>query len=110
MMKVNNIRVVEAAAEPGAPIRPRVSVNVVSGAAAGSALGLVFAWVREQLDNSLKTPDDLEQRLGVTFLGLLPEIEDGRQVSLRAPAASEAAQIRLPTSRSHRSSSSTTAL
>jgi capsular exopolysaccharide synthesis family protein len=76
MMKVNNVRVVEAAAEPGEPISPRVSVNVLIGAGLGLLLGLAFAWGREQLDTSLKTPDDLEQRLGVTFLGLLPQIDD----------------------------------
>jgi capsular exopolysaccharide synthesis family protein len=38
-------------------------------------LGIAAAWASEQLDSSLKTPDDVEQWLGVTFLGLLPEYE-----------------------------------
>jgi capsular exopolysaccharide synthesis family protein len=89
MMKVNNVRIVEAAAEPGEPISPRVSLNVLGGAGLGLLLGLAFAWGREQLDTSLKTPDDLEQRLGVTFLGLLPQIDDsdGPRYGRRKPGS-----------------------
>jgi capsular exopolysaccharide synthesis family protein len=35
-------------------------------------VGLALVWLREQLDSSLKTPDDIEGTLGVTFMGLLP--------------------------------------
>jgi capsular exopolysaccharide synthesis family protein len=76
MMRVNNIRVVDLASEPKAPIRPRTLVNLGLGILGGLLLGVALGWGREQLDNSLKTPDDLEQRLGVTFLGLLPEMAE----------------------------------
>ncbi|MDP9148509.1 MAG: polysaccharide biosynthesis tyrosine autokinase [Myxococcota bacterium] len=75
MMKVNNVRVVDSATEPKGPIRPNVSVNVGMGIFVGLLLGVGLAWLRQQLDNSVKTPDDLEQKLGVTFLGLLPELQ-----------------------------------
>jgi uncharacterized protein involved in exopolysaccharide biosynthesis len=80
MMRVNNIRVVDVATEPGGSIRPRVSANVGIGVALGLLLGLAFAWVRQQLDSSVKSPDDLEQKLGLSFLGLL-------RVSPTAPPA-----------------------
>lgn len=76
MMKVNNVRVVDNASEPRSPIRPRVMVNTLIGLLLGLLLGVTFAWTREYLDNSLKTPDDLERELGTTFLGLLPEFEE----------------------------------
>lgn len=76
MMNTNNIRLIDAATEPKAPIYPRVSVNVGIALLIGLGLGLAVALLREQLDNSLKTPEDVEQRLGFTFLGLLPELED----------------------------------
>ncbi len=75
MMKVNNVRIVDSAAEPKGPIRPNVSVNVGMGLFVGLLLGVGLAWLRQQLDSSVKTPDDLEQKLGVTFLGLLPELQ-----------------------------------
>jgi capsular exopolysaccharide synthesis family protein len=76
MMKVNNIRVVDLANEPKSHVRPRASVNTMLSMLAGLVLGIALAWIREQLDSSLKTPDELEERLGVTFLGLLPELEE----------------------------------
>lgn len=76
MMNTNNIRIVDLATEPKAPISPRVLVNVGVALLVGLLLGLGLAVLREQLDNTLKTPEDVEQRLDVTFLGLLPEIAD----------------------------------
>lgn len=76
MMRVNNIRVVDAAVEPKLPARPRTLLNALLGLFVGLLCGLGFAWLREQLDSSLKTPDDVERNLRLTFLGLLPEMAD----------------------------------
>jgi capsular exopolysaccharide synthesis family protein len=75
MMRVNNIRVVDVAVEPHAPIRPRVATNLAIGSFLGVLLGVALAWLLERLDSSVKTPEDLEHKLGVVFLGILPEIE-----------------------------------
>ena len=94
MMRVNNIRVVDPAVESDQPVRPFVLMNVTIGAFLGVLLGVLLAWVREQLDSSIKTPDDLEQKLGITFLGLLPEIEGekGERKRRRRVRAGDSAQ------------------
>ncbi len=74
MMRANNLRIVETATVPGAPISPRVGVNVTLGILAGLLLGIGLPLLREQLDSSVKTPADVEEKLGATFLGLLPEL------------------------------------
>jgi capsular exopolysaccharide synthesis family protein len=76
MMRTNNLRIVEAAVAGAVPIRPRTGVNFAVGLIAGFLLGFAIAWLREQLDSSIKTPDDIEHKLGLTFLGLLPAVED----------------------------------
>ena len=78
MMRVNNIHLIEPATTPGAPIRPRTTVNVMMAMAAGLLLGVALIWLRETLDSSLKTPEDVESTLGVTFLGLLPALDAER--------------------------------
>jgi polysaccharide biosynthesis transport protein len=98
MLRSNNLRVVETAAVPGVPIRPRISANVAAGLACGLALGLALAWLRELLDTSVKTPDDLEQKLGVVFLGLLPEIEESAPKKGSRRRKSEVEQVALPVS------------
>lgn len=76
MMNVNNVRIVDAPSEPKVPIRPKVPNNVGIGFAIGLAIGLALVFLREQLDNTVKTPEDLEERLGLTFLGLLPVLDE----------------------------------
>lgn len=74
MMRSNNLRIVETATMPGGPIYPRVSANVAIGLVLGFLVGLALPIIREQLDSSLKTPNDIESKLDTTFLGLLPEL------------------------------------
>ncbi len=74
MMRANNIHVVDWAPEPRGAIRPVLSLNIAMGVVAGLVLGLLLAWLREQLDSTLKMPEDVEAKLGTTFLGLLPQI------------------------------------
>ncbi|HVJ94136.1 MAG TPA: polysaccharide biosynthesis tyrosine autokinase [Labilithrix sp.] len=76
MMNTNNIRLIDTPVEPKVPISPRVPMNVGIGFLTGLMLGIALALLREALDNTVKTPDDLEKRLNVTFLGLLPEIAE----------------------------------
>jgi len=93
MMNTNNIRMVDIATEPKDPIAPRVSVNVAVSLLAALILGVVLAALREQLDNTLKTPEDVEQKLQATFLGLLPEIADDDQPGVKKPGRKRARRL-----------------
>jgi capsular exopolysaccharide synthesis family protein len=77
MMRGNNIRVLDRPLLPRSPVRPRVPVNVALGALCGLGLGIAAALGRGLLDRTVKTPDDLEQALGLAFLGLVPKIGQG---------------------------------
>lgn len=98
MMKANNIRVVDFPLQPATPIRPRTVINTALALLGGLAMGLLLAWIRDRLDSTIKTPDELEEKLGVTFLGLFPEIDDndpatyGRRRRRRAEAKPAAAE------------------
>lgn len=74
MMRVNNLRIPDPPLVQRKPIRPRVPLNLLVGMLAGVGLGVAAALGRAMLDRTLKTPDDVEQELGLAFLGLLPEI------------------------------------
>ncbi len=73
MMRANNVRQVDPALEPQIPIRPHPVVNFLIALGAGLLIGVLVAWTRVQLDSSIKVPDDVEEKLGLTFIGLLPE-------------------------------------
>ncbi len=99
MMNFNNVRVVDDATEPKAPVRPNVPMNVAAGAAAGLFLGILAALAREWSDRSIKTPADVEAHLGVPCIGLLPEISSstrpryGRSSRRRSPTRAEVAGL-----------------
>ncbi|MFO0675018.1 MAG: polysaccharide biosynthesis tyrosine autokinase [Polyangiaceae bacterium] len=72
-VKVNNVHVVDSASTPKSPIRPSTNTNLLTGGLFGLIVGLAIALGRAQLDASIKTPDEIETKLEVPFLGLLPE-------------------------------------
>lgn len=100
MMNTNNIRLVDGATEPKSPIRPKVLTITGMGSLIGLVAGLVLMFLRDQADRTIKTPEDIEQRLGVAFLGLLPDVENEggtagtptknkRRVKVRRPVTEE---------------------
>jgi len=94
MLRVNNIRVVDRPLVPKRPVSPNVPLNLAGGLAFGLALGLSFAVAREQLDRSLRSPEDIERELGLSFLGLLPQVglgpaEEGTYRSRRRQKAAK---------------------
>ncbi|MFT3775558.1 MAG: polysaccharide biosynthesis tyrosine autokinase [Minicystis sp.] len=80
MLRVNNIRVIDHALRPGGPVRPQVPFNIGVGVFFGILLGLAAALGRAVIDRTVKTPDDVEKEVGITFIGLLPEIDDERKL------------------------------
>ena len=80
-MRTNNVRVLERAIVPGAPIRPKPIQNLMLGLLLGLGTGVALAFAIEALDNTLKTQADVEQFLGVPVLGLVPVIGTAQEPS-----------------------------
>ncbi|MCC6644795.1 MAG: polysaccharide biosynthesis tyrosine autokinase [Polyangiaceae bacterium] len=70
------MRVVDAPSLPSSPIRPKVSANVAAGLGLGVLMGLLIAVARELSDRTIKTPQDMEQKLGIPALGVIPIAAD----------------------------------
>jgi capsular exopolysaccharide synthesis family protein len=83
MLRINNIRVVDRPRQPSGPVSPVLPLNLGIGALAGLVLGVALAIGREQLDRSIKTPEDLEVEHGLLFLGLLPAV--GTPAAIKKP-------------------------
>ena len=69
-----NVEVVEAASVPGMAVRPRKLRIVASAALLGLALGVGLAFFAEHMDDTIQTPEDLEECAGVPMLGFVPPI------------------------------------
>ena len=77
-LETNNVRVVEAATAPTAPIRPRKAWNLGLGIVVGLGLGIAIAVAIEYFDTTVRTPDDVERYLGLPVIGIVPKFEAKR--------------------------------
>lgn len=80
-LQTNNISILDAALPPTAPSEPKPVRNLLIAAILGLMLGFGLAILFEFLDESIRTPDDVEGKLGLPLLGSIPKLEKGVTVS-----------------------------
>lgn len=73
----NNISIVDLASPPQKPSSPKLLVNIVLAALLGLGFGIVTAILREALDETIATPEDVEVKLAIPVLGVVPRLEKG---------------------------------
>ena len=71
----NNMRIVDEAALPPKPIKPRIVLTIFLGVFGGLAVALGLAFFVSYLDDSIKSQDDVETYLRLPFLGYVPNIK-----------------------------------
>ncbi|MBN2549724.1 MAG: polysaccharide biosynthesis tyrosine autokinase [Anaerolineales bacterium] len=69
-----NVVQVEAAQVPGSPVQPQPRRDAMLGAAIGLFLMAAIAFVVEYLDDTLKTPEDIDRHLHLPVIGLIGEM------------------------------------
>lgn len=74
LLRTSNVRVLDSARPQLGPVRPNVPQGVLMGVIAGLILGLGLALLLEFLDSSVTSQVEIEERLGLTFLGFVPSI------------------------------------
>ncbi len=73
-LTVSNIQVVDQAEVPTRPYKPNKQLNLLLAAVIGLFLGVGLAFFFEYLDNTVKTPEDIEQLTRLPSFGIVPEI------------------------------------
>ena len=68
----NNIRLVDAAMPPIEPIKPRKMFNMLLALMGGFVMGLFAAVLVEFIDQTVRSQEDVENKLGLPFLGVVP--------------------------------------
>lgn len=79
-LKGNNVRMIDPAEVPKFPILPKKRSNLVLGLLGGIILGMALAFLVEMLDQSIRTQEDIEEKLHLPFLGVVPQavVKDGK--------------------------------
>ena len=68
----NNLSLVDQAIVPHSPIRPNAMKNLLTALAIGIALGIGVALIREGFDDTVRAPEEVEEKLRLPVLGSVP--------------------------------------
>lgn len=71
-VKSFNIYIIDRAEVPKSPVRPRKILNILLSVIVGLFGGVGIAFFLEYIDNTFKKPEDVEEKLSVPLLGVVP--------------------------------------
>lgn len=75
-LTASNIQVLDRAEIPGSPFKPKKAVNILLSLIVGLFGGVGLAFFAEYIDNTVKTPEDVEKKILMPSLGLVPLYKD----------------------------------
>lgn len=73
--QVASARVIDKALAPGGPIYPQKQKIILQWTMGGLLLGIMLAFVREQLDTTFKSGRSIETKLGLPLFGIMQAID-----------------------------------
>jgi len=76
IMKTDNVSIIDPAGVPTSPVSPRKLLNMAVAAVLSLMVGFFLVFFMEYLDNSIKSPLDVERYLEMPLLGTIPVYED----------------------------------
>ncbi|MGC1106691.1 MAG: polysaccharide biosynthesis tyrosine autokinase [Candidatus Acidiferrales bacterium] len=76
-LRSSNIRIVDPALVPSTPARPQKARNILLAFLIGLVGGVGLAFLREYLDNTVKSPDDVQNLTGLPCLAVVPSFAGG---------------------------------
>ncbi|MYM65124.1 polysaccharide biosynthesis tyrosine autokinase [Pseudomaricurvus sp. HS19] len=77
-LQAAHARVIDPAVSPRKPVKPKKALIVLLAMVASGMLGVMLAFLKDALNNTVRTPDDVEEKLHAPMLGFLPFIKENR--------------------------------
>ncbi|MGE4306342.1 MAG: GumC family protein [Novosphingobium sp.] len=84
----NNVTLVDRADMPREPSSPKLIINLLVAFVLGVIGAAVFVLLREHFDDTIRSPEDVEGKLGLSLLGLIPTVPDGEAAAAATDAKS----------------------
>ena len=72
----NNVAIIDRAQLPGGPYKPNLRVNLLKWLLIGLVAAALIIALFELVDDTFKSPEEVEEQLGLAVLGIIP-ISDG---------------------------------
>jgi succinoglycan biosynthesis transport protein ExoP len=103
-LKSSNINIIDQASVPVAPVEPRIPLNIALGCMGGLLFGVALAFVVENVDSSIRTPEDIETYCSLPSLGIIPSVAADDLPTQKRLTRTGAPQLILPITMEHRNS------
>ena len=71
----NNVAIIDRASRPSVPFSPSLSKNLLISLILGLLAAAAAVAVLEIIDDSFKSPEEIEEQLGLPVLGIIPKTE-----------------------------------
>ncbi|MFM5918594.1 MAG: GumC family protein [Novosphingobium sp.] len=85
-VSLSNISIIDNAEVPKGPSSPNLIKNLLFGLIMGLGLAGLLVFFRDQFDDAIRVPEDIEGKLGLPLLGVIPKTdEDSPETALADP-------------------------
>jgi succinoglycan biosynthesis transport protein ExoP len=84
-ISASNLVIIDRADPPSGPSSPSLIKNMLIALAAGLLASGLVVFLRNQFDDSIRVPEDIEQKLDLSLLGVVPRAADNPGVELADP-------------------------
>ncbi len=74
-ISLSNIAIVDTAEVPGGPSSPNLMKNLLIALILGMGLAAATIFFKDQFDDSIRVPEDVENKLALSLLGVVPRAE-----------------------------------
>jgi tyrosine-protein kinase Etk/Wzc len=71
---ISSVEVIDPAVTPKAPVKPNRKKNLALGLVLGLMLGVGLVFLLDYMDQTIKTTDDVRDKLGLGVFGIIPRI------------------------------------
>lgn len=71
-VKAGSVEIIDSATVPTAPVKPKKARNTAIAGILGAMLSLAIIFLRNYFDDTIKTEEDIRDRLNLPVLGVLP--------------------------------------
>lgn len=75
-LRTNNVRMLDAALVPPAPVGPNTRNAILTALAVALVVSVALSFLLEVLDATVKTQEDMERVLRIPFLGMIPHLPE----------------------------------
>src|SRR6516162_1603506 len=85
-VSTNNVAVIDRAQVPGGPYKPDLRMNLFKWLVFGLAGAALLIALLELFDDTFKSPQEIEEQLGLAILGIIPISDGGILADLSRPS------------------------